>query len=277
MSKQANPSATKDWLNIAFNSIGHDINKDAFKRKKGDWACAIGCIMAFKMDQLTSPRSTNIKKVNHLLQGVLQPAAIPDPFIINKNDLSCQILGQDFTFKVDTGAKVSTLDSRDIVWNRGSDEQLANEAWQINKDMFAERSTLFLPHLNDLPATYNTISFGTVESFKMITNKEGTEGIDIIKPHPVVGISWPMRSNGEKDEQPRPVIRVDVGEHPILKTVDVALVARPKLSRRGLYGEKDIIKNGQSIVLDENKDTTIIDFKKVDPVKMFKAVAHLYN
>lgn len=276
MPKQTSQTAAienKDWARIAYNSLAHPINQNAYNRNKTDWAVVAGMLHETMGDRLIWPKRGNIEQLNANLGKALQKGATADPLVLNKNDITCNILGRDVKFKVDTGAKVSTLDAVDIQWNRGSDAEKVNEAWTLNSSTFAERSTLFFDHLVDLPQAYHNISFGQVESFKMITNKDGTEGELIQTPHEVVGVSWPKRSDGKKDESPRPVINLLVENNPIITDLNVSLVARPGMAMRGLFSEKDIAKNGLAIVLDK-RDTTIIDFSKVSAKKILLAFDH---
>ena len=252
----------KSWIDIAYNSIIHPINYQTLNRN-AEWELPLNLITALKIQNMTSEIS--VQRVNFALQPLLEKAVVNDPTILKGNDVSFGLLDQKTKFKIDTGAKVSTLDADDIQWDKPDNFEKVLEAYKLNEDTFSERSTLLKEHLKDLPEEYQNLDFGKVSSFNLVLDKDGKEKKMVTKDFPVNGISWPRPSTGEKSVDPRPFIAISVesNEH-LISDLDVALVRRKNMSRRGLFGLYDLKKYGLSIVVDD-RDISVVDFSKVDP------------
>ncbi len=261
----------KQWIPILYNSLSNPLNAKYIQDNPKLFPLWKKIAAAY-IAQLVTPQNVNADTVNHNLEELLKPVAIDDPLSLKGNDVSYNILGQNVKFKIDTGAKISTLDATEIQWDRGNDAEKVNKAWDYNNDNFKDRSTLFLKHLADLPDEYKQLQFGSVKGFKLMLDKEGKESQDIRDEFEVVGVSWPKRSGGERDKEPRPVVKVAVEGNALITDLNLALVPRPTMLRRGLYGLFDMQENLQSIVMDADRDITIVPLKDVKPTQLSKAL-----
>ena len=250
------------WLEVAFRSISHPLNEKVYQAQPGVWAAALHNISSMYLNTLT--HSIPLQNINFTLQSIFGNAIVPDPYILKDKTVSFTIMGKKTELKIDTGARVTTWDAQDIEWDRGKDAKRADAALLYSAKKNPEDSVLFIDDIPHLPKKYQSIAFGTLHGFKRMLNSTGTKHVDIKGPWAVVGISWPKRSNGERDEMPRPIIEAPIKNHPLIKSLRMALVARKGMSKRGLFGLSDIKQYGLSIVADE-RDTSVIDFSKIDP------------
>lgn len=227
---------------------------------------------------------TKVQQADTAVGAIIDPAyviTLQNPKHICAADgnanITLGIYGYQIAFKLDTAARTTAVDARNIKWSYDENE---NRLLKETADM------LYKKHLIDQPNQgYMSVAraqqigfdvfedmqdFGTVTSFDLVIdeNKNAPEldHIETINGNfPVIGISNPKSASAKEGKGLRPVILLPF-THPGINSdmLAVSLVDRAGLTKRGLFGINDMKANGFSITFSENKANQTLALDKLN-------------